>query len=525
MPNSESQGSPSGWPTRVVLFGLAVLIVLPILSAHHLLLLDGPAHESRLAILHDLLGSRHGSPFYNFDTLFLPNVAFDIIGFSLTYFVSPETAGRIFFALTLALTVSGVAVLNRAVIGRWSFVPLASALLLYNLVSSLGFFSYAFGLALIPWILAARIRLERASPFLSLPLGAAFGILLLFCHAFDFAIYTVMVAGFGLVAVLESRISIRRAFLWALEAVPASLLFLFMSTGTGSHARYEPNFLFAKLLGLAKSVTSGSMIGDAAFAIGAATFVLLLTLCSRARLARSFVPGLIVLGVLYFVLPAKLASGSYVDSRMPVAIMLLLLAGLEVQIQRSNTSLILVAVFGLALTVKQGAIAILWNSFDRQVGVIVRTFDALPNGSVILQAECQPDAHDILGVYRERQPSMSRLAAMAAFEDTRFVAVNYAIAGQQPIRVALAYQPYLRPQGSFDERTCSPTDYHNGLVVIEKFARNQKTAGHAIPPIYFFLIRPPAPMMLATEATLIARSADTELYAVRPRGATVRGGL
>ena len=137
---------------------LAALAVLPLVATPHLLLLDAPAHEARLAVLRDLLITGRGSPFYELDTFFLPNVAFDLIGLGLTFFVSPEVAGRIFFALTLLLTASGVMVLNRVTTGRWSLVPLASVLLLYNLVSIFGFFSYIFGLALVPWALAGRMK-------------------------------------------------------------------------------------------------------------------------------------------------------------------------------------------------------------------------------------------------------------------------------------------------------------------------------------------------------------------------------
>ena len=515
MSYSESSPGPKALTVGLAMLGFATLVALPVLCAHHLVLLDSPPHESRLAILRDLLINGRGSPFYQLDTFFLPNVAFDVVGLGLSDFFSPENAGRIFFALTLLLTMTGVVVLNRIAIGRWSLVPLASALLLYNLVSCLGFFSYTFGLALVPWLLAARIKLESAPLKFSLSLGAVFGIILLFCHVFDFAIYAVMLFGFGLTAVCEKRTSLGRALLWTLEIVPASLLFLFMPTGAGSSAHYEPHFVSTKLLGLAKSVTSGSIVGDAAFAVGSATFILFLVLCSRPRLVRSFIPGLIVLSALYFILPAKLASGSYVDSRMPIAVLLLSLAGLDVHVRWTNATRVLVAFFVCALTVKQAAVAFLWQSFDKPVDRMVRVFNALPSGAVILQAECEPDARNILGVYRERQPSMSRVSTLAAFEDTRFVAVNHATRGQQPIRVAPAYEPYFQLQGSFEERTCSPVEYRNQLAQIQTLVWNQMAAGHAVPPIFYFLIRPPVAASLATEAALIARDAEYELYAVR----------
>src|SRR5882757_5840702 len=235
MANSEISTALSRWPARAGLVAaLAILAVLPVVAAPHLLLLDAPAHEARLAVLRDLLITGHGSPFYNLDTFFLPNIAFDLVGLGLTFFAAPELAGRLFFCLTLLLTSSGVAVLNRVATGRWSLAPLASVLLLYNLVSILGFFSYIFGLALVPWALAGRLKLEGRAPAAGALFGAALSVLLLFCHVFDFGIYAVMSAGFALTALRQRRITRYGGFLRLLEMVPASLLFLSMSTGDRS---------------------------------------------------------------------------------------------------------------------------------------------------------------------------------------------------------------------------------------------------------------------------------------------------
>jgi hypothetical protein len=64
---------------------------------------------------------------------FLPNIAFDMIGAALMNFVSPDTACRIFFAVSLVLTLWGLLILNRVAIGRWSSVPIALAVHLRQL--------------------------------------------------------------------------------------------------------------------------------------------------------------------------------------------------------------------------------------------------------------------------------------------------------------------------------------------------------------------------------------------------------
>jgi hypothetical protein len=496
---------------------LAILIVLPAVTAPHLLMLDAPAHEARLAVLRDLLITGHGSPFYHLDTFFLPNIAFDLIGLGLVPFVSPEAAGRIFFVLVLLLTVSGIAVLNRVATGRWNIAPLASALLLYNLVSILGFYSYAFGLALVPWALAGRLKLEARAPAIGMIAGAGLSVLLLFCHLFAFGIYTVMSAGFALTALCQKRIGIGQALMRVLEPVPAGLLYLMMSTGSGSRISYDSNFLISKLLGIVKSLTSGSIIADLAFVTGASVFMLLLLFCARPRLATSFLPGLAGLLILYFILPAKMASGAYVDIRLPVAIIFLALAGLDAQFRPSRISFALLTVLGMAIVVKQSAITLLWRSTSVPADAIVHALVAIPPGAVIMQSECLPDSRDIPNVYRARQPAMQHLSSLSNLDDSIFVAAFYAIAGQQPIQVSRFYEPYYGLQMDFDP-SCDPSDYRGRVARIRALMQAETTGGHTVPPLFFLLLRPPAATSLQPEARLLSRGPDHLLYRIANPG-------
>jgi hypothetical protein len=502
---------------RVILAGIAagLLAILPILAARHLPLLDAPGHESRLAVLRDLFTGK-GSDYYDLSSFFLPNIAFDVLGLPLVYLFEPETCGRIIFALTLLLTLSGVVALSRVAIGRWSLVPLFSALLLYNLVTILGFFSYALGLALVPWALAARLLVESWPPIQRTLIGAALGIVLLFCHVFDFAIYAVMVAGFAFTYLIQRKTDLAGAALRVAESLPAAGLFLLMSTGSvPSHHGYEPHLFRAKIFGLFKAVTAGSMTGDMAFVAAALLFALLVLFCMRIRLAAGFLPGLLALAALYLVLPDKLASGSYVDKRMPVAVALMLLGGLDLRVRRPASAAALTGLIALAFTVRQGALTVLWRSFDPLIDKLADALEHTPAGSVIMQVECEPNSMDVAGIYRERQPSLTHLAAMAAFEDSRFVANTWAIRGQQPIQVQSGLLPYYNQEVAFGSSTCEPAVYRTELRQIENLIWAERSSGIAVPPIYFLLIRPGAPGTLTDAARLAASDPKFELYEVR----------
>jgi hypothetical protein len=324
-----------------------------------------------------------------------------------------------------------------------------------------------------------------------------------------------MAGGFALDRAIRRRIGVGRLLAWWLELVPAIALFLAMSTAGQHHVHYELPFLKVKLFNLVKSVTSGSITGDLAFVVGAAAFALLVLTGSRPRLGGAFVPGLLGLAVLYFALPFQLNSGSYVDGRLPIAIALLVLAGLDLRVARSPLSAGLIAVVVGALVVKQGALAVLWRSFDPLIDGVTAALDGLPAGSVIMQAECQPEATDVLAVYRERQPALTHLPAVASFDGSRFVADTWVIPGQQPVTVKPAYLPYYQLQETVAPSICTEAGYRAVLSGIEALARAEQAAGHAVPPIFLFLIRPGAPGTLLQDADLVARDRDYELYAVR----------
>jgi hypothetical protein len=493
----------------------SILVVLPVFAAHHLPLLDAPGHEARLAVLRDLLITGRGSNFYYFDSFFLPNIAFDLIGLGLAGVMDPESAGRVFFALTLLLTLWGVLVLNRVAIGRWSAAPLASSLLLYNMISIFGFFSYLFGLSLVPWALAARLRLERGQPVPRFLLGAAIAAILLFCHVFAFAIYGVMSAGFAVAAWIARQIIPIRAIAWAFELVPAFFIYVVMSHVTIGGIEYEPHYFSTKLSAIVTSLTSGSLIGDIAFITGTLVFILLVIGWSRTRVVWSFIPGLIVLTGLYFALPFELASGSYVDKRMLIPIALIGLAGLDIRMRRSTTGYLLVGLVGMALVVKQGAIAVLWRSLDPLIDAIAASLDKLPANSIVMQAECRPNSSEILGAYRERQPAVTHLPALGALDDSRFVSSTWAIAGQQPIKVKPAYRQYYHLYFSHPPSICTASEYKLLVQQIEDLAKAEEAVTVTRQPIYLILLRPPKKEMLSSDATLIDTGHDYELYAVQ----------
>jgi hypothetical protein len=501
---------------RFFLIGIiaALLAVVPVAMTRYLPLLDAAGHESRILALKDILVSGTGSPFYGLDTLLLPNVGFDLPGLVMAAWMSPQLVGRLFFAASIILTFAGVAVLGRVVLGRWRFVALASGLLLYNLFTLMGFLSYQMGIALLFWALAGRILLERAAAPVRLSLGALFGIVLLLCHVSAFAIYAVMLAGLALDLLVRRQRSLLQVVAIGVETVPALFLFTRMSTGGEGHMRYDLPFWHAKIFDAVKTVSSGSEAGDVAFVVGALAVAVLLLGCGRTRLARPFIPGLVVLGVLFFAVPPHVSGGSYVDSRIPVVIALLALASIDFRVRRPRLALAMLVVAGGAYLAKQVAIAALWYNEGRSLSRLAADFSKLPEGAVLLQAECSPNSADIGAVYASRQPPLTHVAAMAAFTDRRFVAATWTLKGQQSVYTRPAWLQWQSFQDHIGLEVCTAPQYHAALQGVRGVVASETGAGRAVPPVYLLLLRPKTEGALRDAAPLVAETPELEIYAV-----------
>jgi hypothetical protein len=106
----------------------SIFLALPALWAKHLPLWDAGGHITRIALLNGMLLHGQQVSAYMAAPLWLPNVAFDIIGIGLTQFMSAEVAGRLFLATSQIMTLIGVVMLNRILTGRWSLFSFVAGL-------------------------------------------------------------------------------------------------------------------------------------------------------------------------------------------------------------------------------------------------------------------------------------------------------------------------------------------------------------------------------------------------------------
>lgn len=511
--------------TRAAVLGAAavvsVLAILPILAARHLPLLDAPAHEARIALLRTLWMQGGSSAFYRATDPVSANMAFDAIGVLLLHFMPPEVAGRVFLGLTMVVTLWGIAALNRVVTGRWSLAPLAAGLLMYHAVIIGCFFSYLFGLALVPWPLAARLSVRR--PFAGFAVGCMCMLALMLSHLFAVGIYVAFLAADRAVRMAQGRLSLAGAVACLAEFLPGVLLVPTVFRGSGGlnvQYMHHPGFLQVKAAGLAEALTCGSLGGDAALIVGLLACLAMASSRAKLTLSRPAAAGLVTLLMLYLVLPFELGSAANVDKRMPIAVAFLAVGCTDVRVRVDGWTRWLTGAVAAAFIFKQLALALLWLNLDPAIDLAVAALRALPPGAVIMQAECHPLVQSIAGSFAKWQPPLSHTAALATLDDRRFAASSWAIPGQQPIAVQPPYLPYYELQGKFNGSLCAAANYRDEVGRIRAVA----AMGSGLPtPVYLLLIRPPEPGMLAQEAELVTRSPDFELYAAGAKGMSSLG--
>jgi hypothetical protein len=321
--------------------------------------------------------------------------------------------------------------------------------------------------------------------------GSFVSVVLLFCHPVTFGIYTIMACGIGLTTWLRERRLSLRATMFALEGLPALVVFLAMPRVVSSLGQtegtqywyYDYPFVLSKLIGIAKSLTSASMAGDVACIVGLIG-VVAVCIVGRARMQVALLPGVVGLCLLYVLLPDVLGPTAYVDKRLPFVGALLGLATLDLRIRSRSLFAATVAILVVSIAAKQASIAVMWRSFDGHHA----TFEAMLS-------------------YRGRQPPLTHLAALASLDDTRFVASNFAIPGQQPIAVREEYVGYYELQKSI-QFTCVNDDH--AARELSRRIRQVAEEARLSAPVYLLLLRHGT--VEPVDAALLAKGSNYALY-------------
>lgn len=163
-PRSRAQGF-SGGQIAVLFAAFTLLISIPIWTHPLPPLSDYVNHLSRMQVIATLAKNPKLAEFYEINWQVIPNLTMDLIVPTLARVMNVYVAGQVYIVAMFALIISGILMLNRTLVGRWSAMPLFAIPLLYNFVFLVGLMNYIFGVGVALWALAGWVAMrERIWP-------------------------------------------------------------------------------------------------------------------------------------------------------------------------------------------------------------------------------------------------------------------------------------------------------------------------------------------------------------------------
>jgi hypothetical protein len=419
---------------------LILLISIPIWTHPLPPLSDYVNHLARMQVIAELSNNHPSATFYQLNWQVIPNLAMDIIVPPLARIMNVYLAGQVFLVSMFVVIISGILMLNRALVGRFSVLPLFAIPLLYNYVFLVGLMNYIFGIGVAIWALAGWIAVrERAWP-IRFALSSFFITVLFFCHLSALGIY-----GIGLLSAELLRLWERRSEPWPrriaeffLSGVPfliaVPLLYASPTMQLVVATSWEQR---GKLDGLIYVVANYSDI--AAFAL-----IIILAACAvwavRHRVLKFHPLALVLLvvgGVIYFALPRVMFDTYMADQRVPLGIAFILFACGDLDarrrlVRRGFIIVLLVLIAGRLLEVDYN-----WSQLSDSTSEFRSSVRRITPGSKVFVAYANATSGDDV-----RDLGLVHAACIATIERAALVTTLFSVDGKQVIHARSEYRDY-----------------------------------------------------------------------------------
>lgn len=445
MPPDNASDNSSRRLTLTLLLAVCVVVLLPLFAATIPPLHDYPFHLARMDAIAALTGEVNHPTHYQLGSFLLPNVAMDVAALGLTAFLPVLLAGRVFLGIVLLTLLSGTVALHRAIHGRFSIWPLLAGLFMYNWIFLFGFINYLFGVGAMLWGLAVWLAMARAGAVARVAVGTALAVAILFCHLVAFGLFAVVLAGLALTEAFAHWRDTRRVGFSVLlvPAIPIGITFaLFMLLSPTAGASGLP-FLYAGWYGWKPLVSYRTLLWSIPWlnivTIGPmAVLIAFAAWRGKFRLATFMVLPIALLFITFLIMPNNLFGGQYADARLPIAMLLIIIATVDLA-RVAPRPLILCTMLALSsLTVRSVVIAREWHDSASIIAEYNKAFDLLPAGATLYTASVEPFpklAYEQPAELARWHPPLKHLSSLASIGRDVFVPATWADPLQQPISV------------------------------------------------------------------------------------------
>ena len=428
-------------PQIGVLFAaFTLLISIPIWTHPLPPLSDYVNHLARMHVIATLAKNPQLATYYEINWQMVPNLTMDLIVPVLARFMNVYLAGQVFIVTMFALIISGTLALNRALIGRWSTMPLFAFPLLYNYVFLVGLMNYLFGIGVALWALAGWIAVrERVWP-VRIALSVVSVLVLYVCHLSALGIYGIGVLSFELLRLWERRREPWSARLF--DFVASGLPFL--AAGPLLYASPTMELLASnhweqrgKIDGLMYALTDYSDI--AAFLL-MTVMVASLVWAVRHRVLRfhPLVYVLMIVGALvYMALPRLLFDTYMADQRVPVGVAFMLFACGDLELRRRLVRRASLVVLIVLIGARLIEIDMNWTQLSDSTSEIRSSVRRIAPGSKVFVAYADRSLGEDV-----RDLGLVHAACIATIERSALVTTLFTVAGKQVLHVRPAYRDY-----------------------------------------------------------------------------------
>ena len=450
VPRFRSSGI-SGAQIGILFAALTLLISIPIWTHPLPPLSDYVNHLARMHIIAALQANPQASSFYELNWQVIPNLTMDFIVPSLARVMNIYTAGSAYIVAMFALLVSGTLALNRALVGRWTVLPLFAFPLVYNYVFLVGLMNYLFGIGIALWALAGWIALrDRAWPLRYL-LSIVSVVALFFCHLSALGIYGIGLLSFEILRLWDWRreLGVKRIADFVLSGVPflaaAPLLYLSPTMGLISNTYWEQR---GKIDGLMYVISDYSDI--AAFAL-VAIMATGIVWAVRHRILR-FHPLVFVLlvvgGAIYFALPRIMFDTYMTDQRVPIGVAFMLFACGDLHlrhrlVRRGFLVVLIVLIAGRLIEIDYN-----WSQLSDSTSQFRSSVRRIaPNSKVFVAYADRSLGEDV------RDLGLVHAACIAAIEKGALVTTLFTVVGKQVLHAKPEFRDYVDAQDGTPPQT------------------------------------------------------------------------
>ena len=453
----------SGVQVLVLFLVCTLLISIPVWTHPLPPISDYINHLARMHVIATLNKNPLLANFYDIKWEVIPNLTMDLLVPWLAKIMSIYRAGQIFIVVMFALIISGTLALNRALIGRWSLLPLAAFPLLYNFDFLVGLMNYIFGIGVALWALAAWVTLrERAWP-VRLSVSTCFAVSIFFCHLSALGIYGIGILSFEILRLWE-----RRAEPWPGRIVDfvasglpflvaAPLLYVSPTMKLVSAIFWDER---GKIDGLMYVVTNYSDIA-AFLLIGIVTVATVWAVRHRVLRFHPLVYALLAVGLLvYIALPRVMFETYMADQRVPIGIAFMLVACGDLELRRRLVRRGFIAVLVLLIGGRLIEIDFNWSSLSDTTSEFRSSVRRIAPGSKVFVAYADRST----GGDDVRDLGLVHAACIAMIERSALVTTAFTVVGKQVLHVKPEYMSYV------DTHDGTPPTVSQLLLVAEDMA-------------------------------------------------------